>query len=293
MIETLGPYKILDRIGEDAIGEVYRARDTRIGRTVAVKVMPPDGVRDPSARARLLDQASAAMRLSHPNIAALYEAGEDQGRVFLACEFVPGATLKATINGRPLNPRRAIDYAAQIADALAEAHADDFVHCDLGADTIVITPKGNAKILDFAVPRVGDDPGRSQSPYRTIEGPGAGDYRDDIFSLGVILFEMVTGRLPPRPFRGDEPPALGAAAPAELLPIVSRAMASDPAARYQSAATLAAELRAVAAILDVRSRQQEVPRPRARRRAPWLPWIAALIALGGTGALIWLATRAA
>src|SRR5204863_3097634 len=104
MVESLGHYKILDRIGSGGLGEVYRARDTRAGRTVAIKVVPEAIADDPARRERLLRDARTAATLSHPNIAALYEAGEDRGRVFLAFEFVPGETLKAVIAGRPMNP---------------------------------------------------------------------------------------------------------------------------------------------------------------------------------------------
>src|SRR5438128_9226789 len=122
MLENLAQYKILDRIGAGGIGEVYRARDTRLGRTVAVKVLASDVVGDPERRDRFLREARASASLSHPNIAALYEIGADQGQLFLAFEFVPGETLKKMIGGQPLNPRRAIDVAVQLADALAEAH---------------------------------------------------------------------------------------------------------------------------------------------------------------------------
>ena len=111
MFETLGHYKILDRIGTGGIGEVYRARDTRLGRTVAIKVVKADIADDPDRRGRFLQDARAAAALSHPNIAALYEIGEDQDQLFLVFEYVPGETLKKAIAGRPLNPRRAIDHA--------------------------------------------------------------------------------------------------------------------------------------------------------------------------------------
>src|SRR3989454_931427 len=128
MFETLGQYKILDRIGAGGMGDVYRARDTRLGRTVAIKVLASDVANDPDRRDRFLREARAAAALSHPNIAALYEVGEDQGQLFLAFEFVPGASLATVIGGRALNPRRAIDFAVQIADALADAHAEGIIH---------------------------------------------------------------------------------------------------------------------------------------------------------------------
>src|SRR5580704_7311875 len=128
MFETLGHYKILDRIGAGGMGEVYRARDTRLGRTVAIKVLTAGVATDPVRRERFLRDARAATALSHPNIAALYEIGEDQDQLFLVLEYAPGETLRETIAGRPLNPRRAIDLAVQIADALADAHAAGIVH---------------------------------------------------------------------------------------------------------------------------------------------------------------------
>src|SRR5689334_4790805 len=128
MIESLAQYKILERIGAGGMGEVFRARDTRLGRTVAIKILRAEIAADPDRRDRFMREAQATAALSHPNIAALYEVGEDQGQLFLAFEFVPGEPLKAVIAGRPLNPRRAVNLAAQVADALADAHASGIVH---------------------------------------------------------------------------------------------------------------------------------------------------------------------
>src|SRR5216684_4154230 len=125
MLDTLGHYKILDRIGEGGIGALYRARDTRLGRTVAVRVVSADISSDPDRLARFLDAARASAAVSHPNIAALYEVGEDGGSHYLACEFVTGQPLSRLIAGRALNPRRAIDLTMQVADALADAYASD------------------------------------------------------------------------------------------------------------------------------------------------------------------------
>ena len=151
MFETLGQYKILDRIGAGSMGDVYRARDTRSrphGRDQGASA--GDRRRRRAARA-VPAEARTAASLSHPNIAALYEVGEDQDQLFLVFEFVPGETLKNTIAGRPLNPRRAVDLGVQIADALADAHAAGLVHRDLGCNNIIVTPKGNAKMLDFGL----------------------------------------------------------------------------------------------------------------------------------------------
>ena len=151
MLEALGQYKILGRIGIGRMGELYRARDTRAGRTVAIRVVADDIAGDPARRERYLEDARAAATLSHPNIAAVYEIGNDQGRLFVVSEYVPGDTLKTVIAGRALNPRHALDHGIQLADALAEAHAEDVVHGDIRPDNIIITPKGNAKFLDFGL----------------------------------------------------------------------------------------------------------------------------------------------
>src|SRR4051794_32904227 len=131
MFETLGQYKILEFIGAGGMGDVYRARDTRLGRTVALKVLGEDVKDHAERRERFLREARASASLSHPNIAALYEVGEDQGQLFLAFEFVPGEPLQQVIGEHALNPRRAVDFAMQIADALAEAHAEGIVHRDI------------------------------------------------------------------------------------------------------------------------------------------------------------------
>jgi serine/threonine protein kinase len=265
MFETLGQYKILERLGAGGTGEVFRARDTRSGRTVSITVIAPVIAANAARRAQFLADAKAATSLSHPNIAVVYEAGEDQDQLFLVCEFVPGETLKTTIAGRPLNPRRAIDLSVQIADALADAHAAGITHRDLGCNTVVVTPKGNAKVLDFGLARwTAGDPTEYSSPEEAPRQPV--DYRTDIFSIGVVMFEMLTGRLPfDAPSSGTAPHAAAAPVPSsvnrslppELDPIVSKATAVHVDDRYQSAATLAAELRSVGAVLDARSDAQE------------------------------------
>jgi eukaryotic-like serine/threonine-protein kinase len=251
MIESLGHYRILEPIGVDALGEIYRARDTLRGRTVAIRIVAPAIAGDPDRRARLTSDAQAAAAASHPNIATLYEIGEDQGTLFLASEFVPGETLQAAIAGRPLNPRRAIDLAVQIADALADAHAAMLEHGRLAADTIVVTPKGHAKILELGLAAWT----RPQAPADTSRPQG------DVFSLGAVLFEMLAGR---PPLAGEiaagnaanallaRSPDRSNAIPGELAAIVSRALSADSDRRYESIATMAAELREAAAVLDAR-----------------------------------------
>jgi serine/threonine protein kinase len=282
MVETLGQYKILEPIGSGATGSVYRARDTRLGRTVAVRVLSATIAGDADRLARFLADARATLTLSHPNIAALFEIGEDQGLHFLACEFVAGQSIKSAITGHPFNPRRAIDLAMQIADALADAWAEGLVHGGLEGDHIIVTSKGHAKILDFGLARW-----KSGVAERATTDSS---HQADIHALGLIFFEMLTGRAPVGVRTAS---AVKPGVPRELDAILLKALAKNPADRYQSAATLAAELRSVGAILDVRTEASE-PAATGEPRRPWaiLVWLAAVAGLAGIGWLVWMATRA-
>jgi serine/threonine protein kinase len=259
MVESLGQYKILDRIGAGTLGDVYRARDTRLGRTVAVKLPGADFQSDRVRVDALSHDARIASVLSHPNIATLYEIGEEDGRLFLVFEFVPGEPLKRVIAGRPLNMRRAVDLATQMADALAEAHAAEVVHGGLTPDTVMITPKGNAKILDFGFVRWKKSP----TP------DGESDHRTDIEALGALLFEMLTGRPP-----SEAAPRLGASMPGELDQIVGKALGAYAEGGYEAAATLAAELRSIATVLEIRAASADpvrvVPVRRDRKSRAWI-----------------------
>jgi TolB-like protein len=279
MIDSIGHYSILGLIGAGGRGEVYRARDTKVGRTVAIRLLGPRTT-DALERDRFLHAIDALTRISHPNIAALFEAGQQEGQVYLVSEFVPGETLSAMMAGYPLNSRRAVDLAAQVADALAEAHAADLVHQRLTPANIIVTPKGHAKILDLGLSlwhegrhdsrtaarpaSPGTAPGGAAAAYMSPEqvlGHGV-DYRSDLFTLGAILFEMLTGR---RAFPGrndgdisvqvlqSTPPApssINADIPADLDIVVAKAMAKTIGDRFQSAAEMAAALRAVSASLQ-------------------------------------------
>ena len=311
MFEALGHYRILDRIGTGGIGEVYRARDTRHGRTTAIKIVAREIAANPDRRQRFLLDAQAAAALSHPNIAALYEIGEDQNELFLVFEFVPGEPLDRVIGGRPLNPRRAVDFAAQVADALAEAHAHAVVHRDITPENIIITPKEKAKILDFGLAawtRGGAARTRAAGASRAAMTAAAAarrtlaylspeqargdpvDHRTDIFSAATVLFEMLTGRQPFAASTADAlieqivqarpvaPSTITSTVPQELDTVVARALAKHPDERYESAATLSAELRQVAALLDARTERSDSsgrsPLPVLRnRRGSRIRWI--------------------
>jgi TolB-like protein len=280
----VGHYKLLEHIGTGGLGEVYRARDTRLGRTVAIKFPPPSLMADPVRREALLRHAAAMARLSHPSIATLFEVGEENDRIYLVFEYVPGDYLSGVIAGRPLNPRRAIEFGIQLADALGEAHAEELVHGDIHADSILVTPKDRAKLLDFGF-------ARSLAPEAQAE---ASSPSDDILAVGCVLFEMLTGR---RPFTASPRQAAPRASavtpgvPVELDPILARAVALDPGVRYQTAATLAAELRGVAAILDIRTAANEAEladeRPAARDRLRPALFVLVMVSLVAAGSWIW------
>jgi serine/threonine-protein kinase len=238
---------------------------------------------DPPRLQRLLDDARAAAALSHPNIATLWEVGEADGFHYLAYEFTPGQRLREESGGAAMNPRRALDLAIQIADGVADAHANGIIHGDLRPDTIVVTGKGSAKILDFGMApwtlggaaraRAAQSPDALppeairvvsyMSPEEAIGG--AVDGRTDVFALGTLTYELVTGENPFAAHTASDtivniikgevtpPSQVKASVPAELDAVVTRALSPDIAQRQQSAAAFAAELRSVAAILDVRS----------------------------------------
>jgi serine/threonine protein kinase len=323
MPDTIGPHKVLDRIGAGGIGELYRARDTRHGRTVAIRIVSPDLIGDPERRDRFLRDTDLSAGLSHPNIATLYETGEDHGRLYVVSEFVPGETLRTVIGGRPLNARRAVEYAAQIADALADAHAVGVVHGDIKPETVILTPRGITKVLDFGLaawttggltrlraattttpPSLTEAIGRTL-PYMSPEQARGEpiDHRTDIFSLGVVLFEMLTGRVPFQPSTANDmaqeivdsplpaPTSLNKALPADVDSVVERMLAKLPDDRYDTAASAAAELRAIATRLDARaSTAAPVPLRAAGPRSN-VGWMVAAAILIVVVALLWLASR--
>lgn len=280
---SIAHYNVLDRIGEGGIGELFRARDTKVGRTVALKIVAPSIAGKPERLRRLLEDAQAAAGLSHPNIATLWDVGEADGQTYLAYEFAAGRSLREESGGAAMNPRRALDLAVQIANGVADAHSHGIIHGDLRPETIIVTAKGNAKVLDFGLAQwtrggmvrataAGNPDALAPeaaavlaylSPEQAIGS--AVDPRTDVFSIGILTYEMVTGK---NPFAGASPavtmlkviqgkftPAseLNPAVPVELDAILARALTPDLDQRHQSAAALSAELRSVAAVLDVRT----------------------------------------
>jgi serine/threonine protein kinase len=280
---SIAHYNLLDRIGEGGIGDVFRARDTKVGRTVAIKIVAAAIAGDAPRLAKLLGDAHAAMALSHPNVATLFDVGEADGVHYLAYEYAAGRTLHEECGGASMNPRRAVDIAVQMADGVSTAHAHGIVHGDLRPDTVIVTAKGSAKVLDFGMSDwtkggairalAASSPGSLPddtlpvvsylSPEQALGTPI--DQRSDVFTLGTLTYEMLTGR---NPFtaptasetvlnvvRGAAAPASEAnpAVPKDFDALLARAMTPDLDRRLQSAASFAAELRSVGAVLDVRT----------------------------------------
>ena len=251
-IGVIAHYNLLEQLERSGPGDLYRARDTKAGRTVAVRLLPADFTSDPAA---LINQARGLTSLSHPNVTTLFDVGEHEGRVYFAFEFQKGQSLRAEAAGRPMNVRRAVEIAIQIADAVADAHAAGFVHGGLSPESIVISAKGRAKIPAFELAAQGgfNQDGRDarlhdyESPEEANGQPP--DDRSDIYSVGAILYEMLTTRRPLH--RGaSAPSASNPKVPKEIDAVVLKALAPNPASRYQSAVGFAGELRASIAVLD-------------------------------------------
>ncbi len=321
----LGRYEILSLIGKGGMGEVYRARDTRLPREVAIKVLPPSVADNPTRRARFEREAQAIAQLSHPHICALYDVGEQDGNVFLVMEFIEGESLDDRLRRGPVPWRIAVSWAIQIASAIDAAHRHNIVHRDLKPSNVMVNESG-VKLLDFGLAKLAEDPDadrtasgaagdlpstasltgehrivgtvRYMAPEQ-LEGRPV-DGRTDIFAFGATLYEVLTGR---RAFDGtssasvtaqiltvDPAPlsafAIGKGVPTALNHVVRRALAKDPADRWQTARDVAIELRWVQ---DGRSGEATA----AVARSFGLPWVAAaVLVLAGTGALLAWPVRA-
>ena len=254
-IAVIAHYNLLERLEPAGPGDLFRARDTKKGRTVAVRVLPAAFV-DAAARQGFIERARGLAALSHPNVTTVFDVGEHDGRIYIVFEFLKGQSLRSEMGGRAINVRRAIDLAVQMADAVADAHGCGYVHGGLSPDSVVITAKGHAKIPAFALASRDGFAGPDAAHLHDYDSPEearglASDERSDIYSVGAVLYEMLTGRRPLH--RGAAAPsAANPHVPKELDGIVLRAVAPNPDSRYQSSATLAAELRSAGAILDVR-----------------------------------------
>lgn len=248
-IGVIAHYNLLERLDPAGPGELYRARDTRHGRTVAVRLLPADFTVD---RQRLIEGARGLSALSHPNTTALFDIGEHDSCVYLAFEFQKGQSLRAEAAGRQMNVRRAVEIAIQIADAVADAHSRGFGHGGLSPDSVVISAKGRAKIPAFELAsQSGFDRDGRLIDYDSPEEArgGAPDDRSDVYSVGAILYETLTTRRPQH--RGaSAPSASNPKVPKELDDIVLKALSPNPESRFQSAVVFAGALRGVIPVLD-------------------------------------------
>jgi serine/threonine-protein kinase len=303
-IGVIAHYNLLERLEPAGPGDLYRARDTRYGRTVALRLLPAGATADAATKATLLDQARTLMQLSHPNAITLFDVGEHDGRVYLAFEFLKGQSLRAEIAGRQMNVRRAVEMAIQMADAIAEAHAAGFLHGGLSPESVMITARGHAKIPAFELAAhagfVDADGGSRLLDYDAPEEARGErpDERADVYSVGAVLYEMLTTRRPMH--RGaSAPSASNPHVPPELDQIALKAVSPNPASRQQTAATLAAELRGVMPIIDARedadsaSVPQKAGSPAHAGRAGHLPrsLIVILIVCAVLAALVVWLTR--
>ena len=251
---TLGHYRIGRRLGEGGMGQVWLARDLRLERDVAIKVLPPGTAEDENTMSRFVQEARLASSLSHPNIAHIYDTGNDGGVAYLVMEYVEGVALNARLKSGPLPADEAAAIGADIADALEAAHARGITHRDIKPANVVITPEGRAKVLDFGLAKI-TDPERSKSEEtRVLTGVGLilgtaqymspeqalgreVDCRSDIYSLGIVLHEMATGGVP---VVGTLP------MPEPFASIVRRCLEMDRDHRYQTAAQVAKDLKQAA-----------------------------------------------
>jgi Tol biopolymer transport system component len=303
-LTRLGPYEILSRLGAGAMGEVYRARDSRLGRDVAIKILPADVSADAGRRSRFEQEARAVAALNHPNILGLYDIGNEDGVSYIVTEFVSGETLAALLERGPLPARKLLDIAVQIAGGMAAAHAARITHRDLKPLNIMVGADGRVRILDFGLAKqavVSTDPEETQLASHTQPGMILGtvnymspeqargaptDYRSDQFSFGLILYEMAAGK---RAFErpesvqtmsaiiGEEAPPIEQNIPAPLRWAIDRCLAKDPADRYESSRDLFQNLRSLrdhASEASVTRAAAPIEAPsavplKARRRFPW------------------------
>src|SRR5688572_19193976 len=309
----LGRYEIRSKIGEGGMGEVYRARDTQLGRDVAIKVIPSSVAVDKDRLRRFEQEACAAGALNHPNILVVHDIATHDGSPYVVSELLEGQTLRKRIAGTPLNQRRAIEYALQITNGLAAAHEKGIIHRDLKPDNIFITNDGRLKILDFGLAKLTQlDGNQAQTdvPTKRVDtNPGVVmgtvgymspeqlkgrpvDQRSDIFSFGAILYEMLSGR---RAFHGESPAEAMSAIlkedPPELSDtnktvspslerLVNYCLEKNPQARFHSARDVAFALESLAGSGST-SAQAAIPAGgwRQMKRRELTGWIVAMLAL--------------
>ncbi|MGB7132601.1 MAG: serine/threonine-protein kinase, partial [Candidatus Sulfotelmatobacter sp.] len=316
----LGPYEIQSSIGAGGMGEVYRARDSRLGRDVAIKILPASFSADPDRLGRFAQECRATAALNHPNILSIFDIGEDRAAPYVVSELLEGETVRDRLREGAIPSRKAIDYARQIASGLAAAHEKGITHRDLKPENLFITNDGRVKILDFGLAKLthpeadasGDAPTQQiatdagtvmgtvgyMAPEQ-VRGKSA-DSRSDIFAFGAILYEMLSGK---RAFHGEspvetmsailkeEPPDLTETnrnIPSALERIVRHCLEKNPAERFQSARDLAFNLDALSEISSSRSGAQALPIEKEKATRRWLTSAVAVLLLLGSWVGVYL-----
>ena len=336
----LGRYQVGRPLGAGGMGEVYLAKDTRLDRKVALKILPDDVAGDPDRMERFAQEARTASGLNHPNIITIYEIDQSGSTAFIATEFIDGATLRERLRAQPMSAAEVLDVAARVAGALAAAHASGIVHRDIKPENIILRSDGIAKVLDFGLakltaggsPELLDDEAPTHAQVKTDSRIVMGtatymspeqaraepvDARTDIFSLGVVIYELLTGRLP---FAGTsiyeimaailsdrEAPPLSrysSSLPAELERIVAKALRKDREERYQNTKDLLLDLQSLRQRLEferihppppVTERSvvrgaRGAPR-RTRLRITSLTWVVLAVVGGAIGFALWRQVR--
>ena len=310
--ETISHYRIAEKLGEGGMGVVYKAEDTKLERPVALKFLAPHAIEDPEHKARFVREAKAAARLDHQNICPIYEIDETEGQTFLAMAYLEGQTLKDKIAERPLKLDEALDIAIQTAQGLKVAHQKEIVHRDIKPANLMLTEEGQVKIMDFGLAQLAD---RSRlTKTTTMLGTPAymspeqarrerTDRRTDVWSLGVVIYEMVTGRVPFEGERqeavlyaiGNEEPesitALRVGVPTELDRIVSKALAKNPEERYQHVDEMIVDLRALrsqpAEPVSRSAKTRYESRSSEHSLVRFVPWTVALVACVIAAVAVW------